>query len=65
VRAYFTSGNGSITFDLEKWADGEIAARSESFGSAKIKPEAFSRVVFDLATPPPSAVPQSQGVRFE
>lgn len=48
VRAYFASGNGSLTFNLEKWTKEEIAASSETFGTAKLKPEAFSRVVFDL-----------------
>jgi hypothetical protein len=48
VRAYFTSGNGSLTFSLEKWTDAEMSATSENFGSAKFKPEAFSRIVFDV-----------------
>ncbi|HEX7862402.1 MAG TPA: hypothetical protein VF773_18840 [Verrucomicrobiae bacterium] len=63
VRAYFTSGTGSLTFDLERWADGAIAARSDNFGFANIKPEAFSRVLFDLtgAEPqPPSGIRRAE-----
>lgn len=48
VRAFFASGNGSITFQLEKWAPEELTASSENFGSAKFNPHAFSRIVFDL-----------------
>jgi hypothetical protein len=48
VRAFFATGMGSLTFDLEKWTTEEIAVSSESFGTAKLKPQAFSRVVFDL-----------------
>ena len=48
VRAYFTSGSGSLTFTLEQWTNVEVTAASENFGAAKFKPEAFSRIVFDL-----------------
>ena len=48
VRAYFTSGNGSLTFKLEQWTNAELSASSENFGAARFKPEAFSRIVFDL-----------------
>ncbi|HEV8543023.1 MAG TPA: hypothetical protein VGR78_11575 [Verrucomicrobiae bacterium] len=49
VRAYFASGNGSVTFDLRKWTTDEVAASSENFGSATFKPNAFSRILFDLS----------------
>lgn len=49
VRAYFASGVGRLTLDLEKWGAEEISAKSDSFGPAKLKPEAFSKMLFDLA----------------
>ena len=49
VRAYFASGTGSLTFNLEKWTADEVTVTSENFGSAKLKPAAFSRLVFDLS----------------
>lgn len=49
VRAYFASGNGSLTFNLEEWNSDEVVVSSENFGSARLKPEAFSRVMFDLS----------------
>jgi hypothetical protein len=48
VRAFFASG-GSLTFDLQKWSAGELAAASENFGQATFKPGTFSRIVFDLS----------------
>lgn len=48
VRAYFASGTGSLTFNLEKWTAEELVVTSENFGSAKLNPAAFSRLVFDL-----------------
>ena len=48
VRAYFASGLGSLTFNLEKWTPDEISASAPTFGSAKFKPDAFSRILFDL-----------------
>jgi hypothetical protein len=50
VRAYFASGLGSLTFNLEKWTADELSASSPSFGSAKFKPNAFSRILFDLSS---------------
>jgi hypothetical protein len=52
VRAYFASGAGSLTFNLEKWTAEELTVTSENFGSAKLKPEAFSRILFDLSEDP-------------
>jgi hypothetical protein len=52
VRAYFASGSGSLTFSLEKWSNKELSATSENFGAARFKPEAFSRIVFDLKSDP-------------
>jgi hypothetical protein len=59
VRAYFSSGNGSLTFALEKWTREELIVSSENFGAAKFKPEAFSRIVFDLNSerPVPAKAP--------
>ena len=48
VRAYFTSGAGSLRFNLVKWTIVELSATSENFGTASFKPAAFSRIVFDL-----------------
>jgi hypothetical protein len=48
VRAYFNAGFGSLTFDLRKWTSDELKAESANFGSANFKPNAFSRLVFDL-----------------
>ncbi|MGZ8901115.1 MAG: hypothetical protein ACXW3Z_13560 [Limisphaerales bacterium] len=48
VRAYFHSGQESLTFDLEKWTTDELTVSSKNFGSAIFKPHAFSRIVFDL-----------------
>jgi hypothetical protein len=56
VRAYFTSGAGSLTFNLEKWTGDELSATSENFGTARFKPEAFSRIVFDLKGDPSARV---------
>jgi hypothetical protein len=53
VRAYFASGLGSLTFNLEKWTADELSASAPSFGSAKFKPNAFSRILFDLSNQPP------------
>jgi hypothetical protein len=48
VRAYFNAGFGSLTFDLQKWTADELKAESGNFGSAIFKPNAFSRLLFDL-----------------
>ena len=50
VRAYFSSGAGSVTFDLDRWTSEELSGSSENFGSAKFNPQAFSRIVFDLSS---------------
>ena len=50
VRAFFGSGAGSLTFDLQKWNPGGLSAESPNFGRANFKPNAFSRLVFDLNT---------------
>jgi hypothetical protein len=55
VRAFFASGLGSLTFSLERWTPEEISASSENFGQAKIKPNAFSRIVFETGKENPSA----------
>ncbi len=52
VRAFFNSGAGSLTFDLQKWAPDELKAASTNFGSATFKPAAFSRLLFDLSANP-------------
>lgn len=49
VRAFFASGLGSLTFDLQDWSGESLAAASEVFGAAKFKSAAFSRIVFDLS----------------
>jgi hypothetical protein len=49
VRAFFNSGSGSMTFDLHKWTGEELKGESANFGSATFKPNAFSRLVFDLS----------------
>ena len=48
VRAFLTSG-GSITFELQKWSPEGLLAKSENFGTVTFKPEAFSRLLFDLS----------------
>jgi hypothetical protein len=55
VRAYFAGGLGTLTFNLEKWTPDELVASSPSFGSAKFKPNAFSKILFDLESAPPPA----------
>jgi hypothetical protein len=59
VRAYFANGLGSLTFNLERWTTDELSASSANFGSAKFKPNAFSRILFDLssASTSPSGAP--------
>lgn len=52
VRAYFSSGVGSLTFNLDQWTPEEITASSDSFGAVKIKPAAFSRILFDVNSEP-------------
>lgn len=55
VRAFFGSGAGSLTFDLQQWTDEGFKAESANFGKASFKPNAFGRLVFDLntaSTPP-------------
>ena len=54
VRAFFASGLGSLTFDLENWSTNELAGSSANFGAAKFKPNAFSRILFDLSSEPPA-----------
>lgn len=54
VRAYFASGVGSLTFDLQKWTAEELAVSSDNFGQATFKPNAFSRILFDLGASPGS-----------
>jgi hypothetical protein len=48
VRAFLTSG-GSITFELQKWSPEGLLAKSENFGTVTFKPDAFSRLLFDLS----------------
>jgi hypothetical protein len=48
IRAFFASGLGRLTFDLERWTDQELAVSSDTFGSVKLNPTAFSRLVFDV-----------------
>mgnify|MGYP003575036949 CR=1 FL=1 len=57
VRAFFNSGLGSLTFDLDKWTEEELGATSKNFGTATFKPDAFSRILFDLNdhSPAPSS----------
>jgi hypothetical protein len=47
VRAFFTNG-GSLTFELQKWTPDALLAKSENFGTVTFKPNAFSRILFDL-----------------
>jgi len=47
VRAFLTSG-GSLTFSLEKWTPDGLLAKSDNFGQVTFKPNAFSRLLFDL-----------------
>ena len=47
VRAFFTNG-GSLTFELQKWTPDALLAKSENFGTITFKPNAFSRILFDL-----------------
>lgn len=54
VRAFFAAGPGSLTFKLEQWSREELLATSQNFGSAKFKPNAFSRILFDLTSTQPS-----------
>jgi hypothetical protein len=55
VRAFFASGLGSLTFNLEKWTTDELTASAPSFGSVKFKPNAFSRILFDFSSAPAPA----------
>lgn len=59
VRAYFASGPGSLSFQLQSWNSDEVSATSPSFGSAKFKPNAFSRILFEFdgRSPAPSSAP--------
>ena len=50
VRAFFSSGPGSLTFDLQTWNPSGLSAQSDNFGTANFKPNAFSRMLFDLNT---------------
>ncbi len=50
IRAYFNSGAGSLTFDLQTWKSDQLKAQSLNFGSANFNPSAFSRLVFDLSS---------------
>jgi hypothetical protein len=52
VRAFFASGSGSLTFDLQSWTASGLSAESSNFGAANFKSNAFSRLVFDLNTEP-------------
>lgn len=47
VRAFFTNG-GSLTFELQKWTPDALLVKSENFGTVTFKPNAFSRILFDL-----------------
>jgi hypothetical protein len=60
VRGYFSTGPGSLTFNLDRWTPEEISASSENFGAAAIKPEAFSRIVFDVSSDPVSGAVRGQ-----
>jgi len=55
VRAYFSSGSGSLTFHLQKWSADSLDAASETFGAAAFKSTSFSRLVFDLGQASASA----------
>jgi hypothetical protein len=45
VRAFFVRGQ-SVTFQLEKWDDSGVVAKSPAFGKVTFKPTAFSKLQF-------------------
>jgi hypothetical protein len=51
VRAHFASGTGSLTFELDEWSSERLTGTNSHLGALKLDPNAFSRLVFDLATP--------------
>jgi hypothetical protein len=52
VRAVFSSGAGSLTFDLEKWSAEGMTGTNAHLGALKLDPAAFSKLVFDLGQSP-------------
>lgn len=51
VRAYFASGAGSLTFDLDKWTPERITATNAHLGPLNLDSTAFSRLVFEESAP--------------
>lgn len=47
IRVYF-AGQGSLTFDLERWDNQRVTATSPNFGRAQFDPRAFSRIEFHV-----------------
>ena len=47
IQAHFING-GSVTFKLQGWGLGEVSGESEILGNVTFRPDAFSRIEFNL-----------------